>query len=191
MIDWLQPFLDNYGYWVVFFASMIEGESVILTASILASQGRLDIYKVMTICFFGTLFADQGMFLVGHKWGSKILHRYPSLGQRSARVFEFLKHHHITFILVFRFIYGIRIISPIVIGMSGIPIPRFVLLNLIAAFIWTIISCAAGYYLGELILNTLSGSNKIWVYCTIALGIICIVFLFKKVSEWLSKSMEE
>lgn len=191
MNDTIQHFISQYGYWVVFFASMIEGESVVIAASILASQGRMDIVKVVSLVFIGTLFADQGMFFVGRFWGSKLLHRYPTLAEKSARVFDFLKRYNTAFIMIFRFVYGIRILSPIVIGMSGVEIKRFVVLNFFAALLWTGLSCGAGYFLGDVVLGALHKSQNIWYYA-LGLGIIVFVIWFlRKVSEWYFREIDE
>lgn len=191
MNDTIQHFISQYGYWVVFLASMIEGESVVIAASILASQGRMDIVKVVSLVFIGTLFADQGMFFVGRLWGSKLLHRYPKLAEKSARVFDFLKRYNTAFIMIFRFVYGIRILSPIIIGMSGVTIKRFVVLNFFAAILWTGLSCGAGYFLGDIVLSALHKSQNIWYY-GLGLGIIVFVIWFlRKVSEWYFREIDE
>lgn len=191
MNDTIQYFISQYGYWVVFFASMIEGESVVIAASILASQGRMDIYKVVSLVFLGTLFADQGMFFVGRFWGSKLLHRYPTLTEKAVRVFDFLKKYNTAFIMIFRFIYGIRILSPIVIGMSGVSIKRFVILNFFAAILWTGLSCGAGYFLGDVVLGALYKSQNIWKYGIGICLIIFVVLFLRKVSEWYFKEIDE
>ena len=191
MNDTVQQFIAQYGYWVVFLASMIEGESIVIAASILASQGRMDIYKVVALVFTGTLLADQGMFFVGRFWGSKLLRRYPVLTEKSARIFDFLKRYNTAFIMVFRFIYGIRIMSPIVIGMSGVEVRHFVILNFFAAVLWTGLSCGAGYFLGDVVLGALSKSQHVWRY---VLGVVIIIFVLwflRKVSEWYFKEIDE
>ena len=67
------------------------------------------------------------------------------------KAFILLHKWDIWFILSFRFIYGIRMISPVIIGSSGISPARFIPLNLAAAIVWTAISCAGGYLLGSVI----------------------------------------
>jgi len=144
-------FIQNWGYVAVFLGALVEGESIILTASFLAYHGYLDIYKLMLVAFAGTLFADQTLYYVGRWHGDKILKKYPRLQWPASRAFRMLHKWDVGFILVFRFVYGIRTISPIVIGTSGIPPRRFVPLNFLAAVIWTVISCSAGYLGGYLL----------------------------------------
>jgi membrane protein DedA with SNARE-associated domain len=151
----LQEFLNQYGYWAVFLGSIIEGESIILTASALASLGQMSIIKVALVTFWGTLIADQAIYFAGYFYGEKSLdylqNRFPKIRPHVQKGLAFLKRHQTTYIMSFRFIYGIRIISPFIIGSQKIPFRRFSYLNFVAAVIWTILSCAAGYFLGTLI----------------------------------------
>ncbi len=154
-MDILIEFFQEWGYWVVLFGAMIEGESVILTACFMAYLGYMSIYKIGVIAFFGTLFADQALYHVGHFYGKKLIKkltkRFPSLKEPTDRAFKLLHDWGNGFILSCRFIYGIRIISPVVIGSAGISPQRFIPLNILAAFIWTVISCTGGYMLAGLI----------------------------------------
>lgn len=143
--------VKEWGYIAVLLGSMVEGESVILTACVMAYMGHLSIAKIVAIAFVGTLVADQGLYYVGRLYGHKIINRFPKLKAPSEKAFQLLHKWDIWFILSFRFIYGIRIVSPIVIGTAGVPPRRFIPLNFIAALVWTSISCTGGYLLGGLI----------------------------------------
>ena len=155
---------------------MVEGESVILTASFLAYQGYLSITKIMIIAFFGTLFADQALYQVGYHYGPSFLERFPKVKNRSERAFALLHKWDVWYILVFRFIYGIRIISPIVIGTARVSPLRFIPLNFIAALIWTIISCGIGYLLGDAIERVIQNFHIIQKYIFfILIGIIVLI----------------
>jgi membrane protein DedA with SNARE-associated domain len=48
-----------------------------------------------------------------------------------------------------RFLYGLRTVGPAVIGSSGVPWPRFLLLNALGALVWSACWVGAGYVLGE------------------------------------------
>ena len=147
-------FFTTHGPWlayvILFLGSLVEGESIVLTASFLAYTGFLSLPKVMTIAFVATLFADQTLFYVGRFYGPGLLERYPKLKEKSKRVFALLHKYNTPFILGFRFVYGIRTASPLIIGAAGVDISRFTILNFCAAVIWTVISCLGGYFLGYL-----------------------------------------
>lgn len=145
--------LTEYGYWIVFLGALVEGESIILPASALASQGVLNVYTVGMVAFFTTLCVDQILYFVGYYHGMKIFEKYPKLEKPAEKVFEMLHKYDVTFILSFRFIYGIRTLSPIVIGAAKVPPKKFIPLNFLAAIIWTVISVGGGYLLGDLMMD--------------------------------------
>lgn len=150
-MDHIGEFIKNWGYVAVFLGSLVEGESVIISASIMAYFGYLSLPKIMITAFLGTLFADQILYQVGRHYGPGLIDRHPKLHGPAKKAFTLLHRWELLFILSFRFIYGIRTISPIVIGASGIPPRRFIPLNFLSAVIWTLVSCIGGYLLGDII----------------------------------------
>ena len=62
-----------------------------------------------------------------------------------------LVKYHTTLIPAVRFLYGLRIAGPVVIGISGVSPTRFALLNMLGAIVWAIVIVLAGYYFGALL----------------------------------------
>lgn len=150
-MEYFQQLFEQWGYYIVFFGSLIEGESIMIPASMAAYFGHLNIYKIMVIAFFGTLIADQSLYYVGRYYGRDILKRFPRFDEPSKKAFKLLHDWDYKFILSMRFIYGIRIISPVVVGTSGYPPARFIPLNILAAFLWSVGSGSLGYFLGSVL----------------------------------------
>lgn len=200
MIDFsaVFTFLKNYpeiGYLIVFICSMIEGETVVLAASALAALGYFSISKIAILAFSSTLLVDQLLYFWGHsiykKPDASLSERFPKLYKKSKKAVILLKKYDIWFILMFRFIYGIRAISPIVIGLCGSKPRRFIPLNLISALIWASISCSAGYWLGDFLFDTQSGLIRSknmhhlqYVLLGIILSIILFVVAFHVITKW-------
>lgn len=168
LICWVK----DWGYLAVFLGSLVEGESVILTASSMASLGYLSLYKIMIIAFIGTVLADQILYFVGRHYGPALFDRFPRLRKSADRAFRLLNKYDVGFIIGCRFVYGIRITSAIVIGTAQIPLKRFIPLNILSGFIWTIVSCVGGYLLGDLMKDILENFNQIQKYLFIGLGIL-------------------
>lgn len=148
VIQFLTEQGPTIAYIILFLGSLVEGESVVLTAGYLAFTGFLKFKYVLVLAFFASTMADQSLFFVGRFYGSSLTRKFPSLKPRFERAFELLHKYNTSFIFLFRFIYGIRTISPIIIGASRISIQRFAILNLLAGVIWALLSCGAGYAIG-------------------------------------------
>lgn len=148
---------------------MVEGESVIFAAGFLAHEGYLSLPKVIIVAFIATLVTDQALYHIGRHYGNHVIDKFPSFKPRADRAFQLLRRYDTLFILSFRFIYGIRIISPVIIGSSGVGVKRFMILNFIAALIWSVTSCVIAYYFAHLILDELHLLPRI------ILGLVLIV----------------
>lgn len=182
--------IKDWGYIAVFLGSLVEGESVIFVACLMAQLGYLSLIKIMIIAFTGTLFADQTLYYIGRYYGPALIQRFHSLHAPANRAFKLLHSWDLWFILSFRFIWGIRTISPIVIGSSGITPQRYTPLNFIAAVIWTLISCIGGYFLAGILEEI--GLRMIKRYFGIfTLVIIAIFLLFILAKRLLKKKYEE
>lgn len=175
--SWFTVFFEKYGYWIVFLGAMFEGESIILAASAMAYAGTLSITNVIFLSFLGSMISDQVSFIIGRKFGEKFLQRFPKFAKHRDKVIGFLKKYQNIFIFGFRFVYGIRNVTPFIIGSTDIPSKKFFFLNAGAAFVWAFISCMIGYYLGEIILSMSNLSRFILLG---SVGFIFVaVFLWK------------
>ncbi len=189
-MDYLIEIIKEWGYLAVFLGSLVEGESVILVACFMAHLGYLSLMKIMFIAFCGTLFADQALYYVGRYYGQAIIQKYHRLHAPANRAFKLLHSWDIWFILSFRFIWGIRTISPIVIGSSGISPRRYTPLNFAAAVVWTLISCIGGYMLSGVIEDI--GLHLIKRYFGFfTFGIVLLIVGFVIVRRFMKRRLEE
>lgn len=168
----LPELIETYGYWAVLGGTLLEGESVLLLAGFAAHRGYLNLHTVIGVAVIGSFLGDQLWFYLGRRHGSKLLERYPGYAAPAARAQELLAKYDTPVILSIRFLYGLRIVLPFVIGMSSIPMLRFQLLNFAGAVLWSILGAGAGYLFGnavEVILGDIHRYEK-YILAFIALG---------------------
>jgi membrane-associated protein len=140
----------------LFFGFFLPGDSLLLTAGLLASRGKLDIAVLMVALPAAAITGDSVGYWFGKQTGSRIFHRENSLLFRSknlliARAF-YEKHGGKTVILA-RFLPFIRTFAPIVAGAVEMRYSRFLLYNVCGGVRWGAGVTAAGYYLGRVIPN--------------------------------------
>ncbi|MDR1236149.1 MAG: DedA family protein [Holosporaceae bacterium] len=175
-----ESFIQSYGYYAVFAFACIEGEIAVLTAGFLCKQGYMSLELVMLAAFLGTLITEQCLFFVGRIYGGKLLEKYPKFSKKSATVIEFLQKYDAAFIFGSRFIYGIRNVSPIIIGMAKITPLKFSSLNVPAALIWSIVVAGAGYFFANILESTKGSLEFIQIGALVVLGIALLYFFYKK-----------
>ncbi|MCY1393972.1 hypothetical protein D9M71_88810 [compost metagenome] len=102
---------------------------------------------------------------MGRKHGRKLLARKPRWQMMGDRALEHIRRHPDIWVLSFRFVYGLRTVMPVAIGLSGYPPRRYLLLNGIGAAIWAAALGAAAYHFGALLEGVLGNVKKyeLWV----------------------------
>ena len=161
-------------YPLVLVATFVEGETIVILLGAAKSAGELpiNVELLALAAFAGSFCGDQLYYLIGRRYGAPLLNRWPTLGHKIEWAFQLVKDHPTLFILSFRFIYGVRNISPFIIGMSGVSRLKFLVLNLIAATVWANAFAWGGYFIGRA-LETYVGESKFLVLGGLVLIILC------------------
>jgi len=165
----LQQLISDYGYLALFVLTFLEGETVLLIAGYLAFQGKLELSLVILTAFLGTFAGDQTFFYLGRWKGIAFLEKRPLWHSKTDKVFDLLHKHQLKVILGFRFLYGVRNVTPFVIGASRIPPLKFFFLNGFGALIWAAAFGYLGYKLGNMA-QALLGQYDMYV-----LGVVVLV----------------
>lgn len=145
----LEELIATYGYLAILVITFIEGETIVILAGVAAHLGLLDLTWVIATAVAGSFSGDQLWYYVGRHWGPKIIARRISWQEGAQKVYKHLDRHQYWLILTFRFYYGLRNVTPFVVGSAHIPRLRFFSLNLIGAIVWAITFTYIGYGLGE------------------------------------------
>jgi len=155
MLELLETLVRDYGYAALFIGTFLEGETILLLAGFLARNGQLDLATCILVAFCGSLAGDQAAFYVGRWRGQKFLAKRPALNCRVERVHRMLDRFHAVLILTFRFFYGLRNLTPFILGTTGINPIKFFVLNALGAAAWAVIFAYAGYFFGVLVVDAL------------------------------------
>ena len=141
--------VDTYGYWAVFVGAFLEGETILALAGFAAYRGYLDFRWVVLIAMVAGFLGDQFYFFLGRYKGSAILARFPDWQERAHRFDAMLARWHAPLIIGIRFMYGFRIVGPILLGMGRVPAWKFMVYNFIGAAIWAPLIAGIGYLFGS------------------------------------------
>lgn len=148
--------MNHIGYLAVFFGSLIEGETAIITGSFLSHWGYFELPKVMVIAMLAALFIDWVYFFISRKQGRKFFHRRPKLEIKLNRITERIETHPIFFMLFYRFMHGLRIPLAIAFGLSGFSVLQYGILSFIGTVLWVVSYSAIGYFFGAVIAANLT-----------------------------------
>jgi membrane protein DedA with SNARE-associated domain len=147
----LATFIATYGALVVFVGSGLEGETTAIMGGFLAHQGVIDGRWVFLAAFLGAFTADQALFFIGRRFADHPLVMRLRGKPMFAKALARIEASPNAFILAFRFLYGLRTVGPVAVGVSAISIRRFAILNVLAALLWAALTTGIGYTCGRTI----------------------------------------
>ncbi len=145
----LESLIAQYGYLAILVGTFLEGETILVLAGFAAHRGLLRLSGVMLAGFIGSLLSDQLFFFLGRRHGDALLARWPTWQPGVERARRLLNRYNTALILTFRFLYGLRNLTPFALGMSNVSTARFVVLNTVGAAVWAVAIALLGWFVGE------------------------------------------
>ncbi len=170
----LETLISQYGVLALFLGAAFEGETAVFLGGVFAHRHFMSWWEAATAAALGSFAADQAWFFAG-RYANRlaIVQRFLKT-DATQKVNQLLEAHPTGFILAFRFIYGMRTVSPVAIGLSSVPAARFVILNFIAAVVWAVLITTIGYLFGNAV-ELLFGRLKLHLHLVIAVFVIAAV----------------
>ena len=145
----MEDFLDQFGYIALSVGTFFEGETAILIASSLIHRGFFEGPYTVLFGFAGSFISDWLYYLIGRFNGKYFIERRPGLKAKVAPVQEFFEANQLQILLSYRFLYGFRVIIPIVIGMSAVKPRQYLFYTLISGLFWASTVSSVGYLFGR------------------------------------------
>jgi len=165
----VEQFVAAYGYPALLAGTFVEGETIVIAAGFAAHQGYMKLWLVMLAAFAGSLAGDQVYFFIGRLKGKPFLEKRPVWRAKAMRVSRLVDRHSTWIMLLFRFMYGFRTVTPLVIGASRISVYRFLALNAAGALIWVVAFSCIGFLFGAAAENIFREARKIEGWLALAI----------------------
>ncbi len=184
-IELFRPYVDDYGYLVLFLGVMAEnaslpipGETILIIASFYSHHGHLSLGYVILLATMGCILGDNISFYVGRRLGRPFITHYGKYILITKKRLEYVEHffekHGDKTIFIQRWITGVRVIGALVAGTTQMPWPRFVLFNCLGAVTWVTTISLIAYFLAvnlPLLLKIVGRSGWILLGLVIVIGL--------------------
>ena len=167
--------ISQYGYWALFAGCLAEGETFTLLGGVAAHEGLLRYGWVVLTAMCGGVLGDTALFFAGRYYGESLLQRFSKHQQTVERAKRLIHQRPVLFVVGVRFMYGLRIVGPLIIGASRLSPRRFLLLNLCGAALWAVLFVSLGYFAGGVIapwLHQWDHHLKHLVWLLLAVGLV-------------------
>ena len=132
----------------------LPGDSLLVSAGLLASQGLLNVYVMGIVLSVGAIAGDSTGYAIGKATGPRIFTRENSLlfnRKHLERAHAFYEKYGGKTIVLARFMPIIRTFAPVVAGVGAMRYRDFVAYNIMGGLLWVWGMLFVGYALGRYI----------------------------------------
>ncbi|MGB5965980.1 MAG: DedA family protein [Sulfurimonadaceae bacterium] len=145
--------LVTYGYIGLFLYSLGGGFMALMAAAVLASQGKMDLGLAMGIAFVGNFIGDTLLFYMARYHKSDMMNYLRKHRRKLALSHILMKRHGYWVIYMQKFVYGIKTLIPLAIGITKYPFVKFTINNFFATIVWTFVIGFGSYLAGNFLMS--------------------------------------
>jgi membrane protein DedA with SNARE-associated domain len=172
--------VGHVGYPLLFLLVMAEssgvpipGETALITAAVLASQGQLQIELVIAIAAAGAIIGDNIGYVIGRNGGRWLLERPGRFHRQRLQVLEtgepFFERHGPKAVFFGRFVLVLRVWASWLAGATRMPWHSFLVWNALGGICWATGVGLIAYFLGHSAGNAVQ-TFGIWGLAAFVLG---------------------
>ena len=166
--------LSSYGYAILFVYSLGGGMVALIAAGLLAAHDKLDILLCIALAASANFIGDMLLFYFSRANKVAIMPKMRKFRRQFALAQILFKKHGAKIIIAKKYIYLLKTIIPMVVGVSKFSAAKFAVFNAIGAVIWAVLIGSVAFFAGEIISNLSDEfDQKIGVF--IGLGAIFII----------------
>ena len=145
--------LSTYGYIVLFLCSLGGGLVAIIGAGVLSFMGKMDLTTSIAIAFVANVIGDTLMFYMARYHKRDMMEYLKKHKRKLAFSHLLLKRRGGMIIIIKKFIYGLKTLIPLAVGLTKYDFWKFSFYNAIGALIWAIVVGGGSYLFGGAIIE--------------------------------------
>jgi len=159
------------------------GETALVAAAVLASQGKLQIWLVILIGVSSAIAGDNAGYLLGRRFGRDVLAARGPLMHHRIRAIRygdgFFKRHGPKAVFIGRWIALVRFATAWLAGINRMPIKQFFFWNALGGISWGVTYGLVGYYGGQAAAHVLAEAGIVGFVVLLVLPLV-IYFILKR-----------
>ena len=135
----------------LFVGVFVPGETSVLIGGVVAHGGGLPLWAVIVAAVAGAVIGDEVGFLVGRRYGSRLIEHFPARVRRSGeldRALDLVRRRGAMAVALGRWAAVLRALVPGAAGTSGMTQLRFSVANVTGGTLWAVTIAVAGYVVG-------------------------------------------
>ena len=178
----MEQLIQDWGYVALFLYSFGGGFVGLIFAGVLSYAGDLNIYVSIIVAGISNFLGDQFLFFLARKNKNYAKDMMKKYGRKIALAHLLMKKYGSFVIFVQKYIYGIKTLVPLAMGITKYSAVKFSIFNAMAAVLWACVIGYASFTAGEYILSLGEDFKYVGLF-TIVLIILVISYVFKKIEK--------
>jgi len=178
----MEDLIHNWGYIVLFLYSFGGGFLALVVASIIAYSGELNIAMVLVVAGVANFIGDQFLFTIARQNKKQAKEMMKKHQRKIAMAHLLMRKYGSSVIFIQKYIYGIKTLIPLAMGLTKYDMKKFMFFNLFATIAWTLIIGVSAYMLGELV-YTYIDEFKTYGIAFVVVVLLAIAYMFRKLSK--------
>jgi membrane protein DedA with SNARE-associated domain len=160
------------------------GETALVLAAVLASQGKLQIWLVILIGVSSAILGDNIGYLLGRRFGREVLEAPGPFHKRRVAVIaagdKFFERHGAKAVFFARWIALVRFAAAWLAGINEMPWGEFFFWNALGGITWGVTFGLVGYFGGSAAADAISSFG---IYALVGLVALFVIYAFFKLRE--------
>jgi len=150
----------------------LPGETALIAAGVLASQGHFSLRAVIAVAALGAIVGDNIGYVLGRTGGKALLHKLPLVRDHFDRALpqaeRYFKRHGSKTVFIGRFVAILRVTVAWVAGISRMHWWKFFAWNAAGAVVWASVFGTVSYYFGKAAADAIS---EYGLFAAVAVGV--------------------
>ena len=143
--------LSIYGYIILAFYSFGGGMVALVGAGILASLGKMDITTAILIATVFNFIGDSVLFYLSQTNKKEVMGYMKKHKRKIAYTNLLMRKYGWMAVFLQKYIYGVKTLVPIVMGLTKYDFKKFVILNFFAAIVWGLVVGLVSFYFSAVV----------------------------------------
>jgi len=178
----VEQLIQDWGYVILFLYSFGGGFLALAVASVLAYAGELNIYITLLVAGSANFIGDQFLFYLARSNKHLAKEIFSKHRRKVAWAYLIIKKRGDAAIFLQKYIYGVKTIVPLVMGLTKYSFAKFTIYNAFATVLWTVLIGWASYSLGSVVIEMADSYKNFGIAIAIVL-ILVIAYLFKQIDK--------
>ena len=178
----MEELIRDWGYIILFLYSFGGGFVALVVAGILSYSGELNIVITMLVAGSANFIGDQFLFTVARKnkhQARKMMEKH----KRKIAMSHLLMRKYGTWVIFLqKYIYGIKTLIPLAMGLTKYDYRKFIVFNLLASIVWALIIGLSAYMLGELVYTYIE-EFKTYGLILVAAILLTVFYFYRNLGE--------